>query len=80
MTLLTKRFWVDAAERSAATAAQSVLAAIGVDQVSALELDYKQLAGIALGSALLAIMKAVALSSRTSREVGTVRGTDSWDF
>ena len=64
MKILTPEFWKDAAERSVATAAQAALAAIGVDQVSAFDLNYKDLAGIAAGGALLALLKAVALSGR----------------
>lgn len=62
--MFNKSFWKDALERSVATAAQSVVAVIGVDAVSALDLDYKKLAGIAAGGALLSLLKAVSLSDR----------------
>lgn len=62
MSMFTKVFWKDAAERSVSTAAQSVLAVIGVDVLSpnAFDLDYKVLAGVAAGGALLSLVKALA--------------------
>jgi hypothetical protein len=69
MGLFSKAFWMDAAERAVSTAAQSVVAVIGVDVVSpnALDLDYKVLAGVAAGGALLSLVKALAKLGAASR-------------
>jgi len=65
MRFLTKKFWTGAIDRSVSTAAQSVLAVIAVDQVApnAFDLDYKTLAGVAAGGALLALLKAFAVGT-----------------
>jgi len=65
MRFLTKKFWTGAIDRSVSTAAQSVLAVIAVDQVTpnAFDLDYKTLAGVAAGGALLALLKALAVGT-----------------
>jgi hypothetical protein len=66
--VLTKEFWADTLERTLSTAAQSVVAVVGVDQVmpSAFALDYKALAGVAAGGALLALVKAFAKLGATA--------------
>lgn len=66
MTIFTRAFWVDAVERSVATAAEAAAATFVVDRMSAFSVDWKQLAGIALGAALAALLKAIAKSARTT--------------
>jgi hypothetical protein len=66
--LFTGAFWVDTLERTIATAAQSVVAVVGADQVfpNAFALDYKVLAGVAAGGALGALLKVFAKLGATA--------------
>ena len=72
--IFTKAFWMDATDRVVSTAAQSVLAVVAVDQVvpSAFTLDYKTLAGVAGGGALLALLKLLGKQALTA-QAPTVR-------
>lgn len=67
--LFTGDYWKDTAERVLSTAAQSVVAVIGVDQVlpNAFSLDYKVLAGVAAGGALAALLKSWAKLGATAQ-------------
>lgn len=64
----TKKFWIDALERAASTAAQAAIAMIGMDQFNAIQADWKAIAGTALGAAILSILKAMAASRVGSHE------------
>ena len=72
--IFTKAFWMDATDRVVSTAAQSVLAVVAVDQVvpNAFALDYKTLAGVAGGGALLALLKLLGKQALTA-QAPTVR-------
>lgn len=72
--IFTKAFWLDATDRVISTAAQSVLAVVGVDQVApnAFALDYKTLGGVAAGGALLALVKLLGKQALTA-QAPTVR-------
>lgn len=67
--LFTKAFWADTTERAVSTAAQAVVAVVGVDQVipNAFTLDYKVLAGVAAGGALAALVKSLAKLGATAQ-------------
>lgn len=67
--IFTGAFWMDAADRVVSTAAQSVLAVVAVDQVTpnAFDLDYKTLGGVALGGALLALVKLLGKQALTAQ-------------
>ena len=72
--IFTKAFWMDATDRVVSTAAQAVLAVVAVDQVvpNAFDLDYKTLAGVAGGGALLALLKLLGKQALTA-QAPTVR-------
>lgn len=57
--MFTKRFWVDTCERAITTGAESVLAAVGVDVVSAVTLNWEHVGGIALTAAFLSVLKSL---------------------
>jgi hypothetical protein len=65
--MFTTKFWRDAAERAASTAAQSALLVVGADQLNVLVLDWQNLAGFAAGGAFLSLLKALA----AARAVGS---------
>lgn len=59
----TKKFWYDALERAASTAAQGAIALIGMDAVfNPLQADWKYLGGVVLGMAILSLFKSMAAS------------------
>lgn len=58
--MLTKRYWLKLAERAVKTAAQSAVLFIAADQFSAWNLNYTELAGYALGGALLSALTSLA--------------------
>lgn len=61
--MITRRFWKKAAERAAKTAAQSALLVLGADQVNALTASWADVAGFALGGAVLSVLTSVATAS-----------------
>jgi hypothetical protein len=64
--MFTKEFWKAAAERAIATAAQSVIAVVGVDHLTnAFTLDWPTLGGVAAGGAFLSLLKSVAVGKFT---------------
>jgi TRAP-type uncharacterized transport system fused permease subunit len=71
--MFTKLFWMDAAERSLKTFFQVFLAiAIEENVFNALELDWKQIIGIALGAALVSIATSVVSSTVGKHETASL--------
>ncbi|MFE7627502.1 holin [Streptomyces sp. NPDC057509] len=60
--LTTAAFWRATAERSFRTAAQTLLATLGLDRVGVLDVDWGQGLSLAGSAALLAVLTAVATS------------------
>ena len=58
--MFRRAFWQAAAERAAKTAAQSALLVIGADQLNALQADWENVAGFALGGFVLSLLTSVA--------------------
>ncbi|MGC4947686.1 holin [Streptomyces sp. DT224] len=58
--MTTAAFWRATAERAARTAAQALLASLGLDQVGVLDVDWGQGLSLAGSAALLAVLTAVA--------------------
>jgi hypothetical protein len=80
----TRLFWQAAAERSLKTAAQVVLVGVGDDilNINALELNYAELGGLALGGALVSVLTSLVSSrvgnsgpSLTTEELDVPRAT-----
>lgn len=63
--MLTRVFWLAAVERAVKTAAQTALVTLGADRVDAFDADWRLVAGMALGGAVLSV-----LSSLASTQVG----------
>ncbi|MEV6102607.1 holin [Nocardia sp. NPDC051981] len=55
-------FWVATAERAVRTAAQTLLAAVGLTAADALDADWGQAFALAGGAALLAVLTAISAS------------------
>ncbi|MGL5908419.1 MAG: holin [Phycicoccus sp.] len=68
--MFTALFWRDATERALATAAQSTLAAwaVGDGLLNAFVVDWPTAGGIALGGAVLSLLKSVAATRVGDRE------------
>ena len=60
MTYLSRRFWRETAERSMKTAAQSALLVVGADQINAFAAGWADVAGFAVGGAVLSVLTSVA--------------------
>ena len=57
--MFSKKFWLDTCERAIATGAEAALAAIGVDAVSAVTLNWEHIGGMALTATLLSVLKSL---------------------
>ena len=64
MSIFTRAFWKDAAERSLKTLAQTAASTIGLDTVNVLALDWAQIGGISLGAALVSVLMSIASAPR----------------
>lgn len=58
--MTTSAFWKAAAERAAKTAAQSALLVLAAEQVNALTVGWTDVAGFALGGAVLSLLTSIA--------------------
>lgn len=60
--LTSKAFWASAFERAVKTVAQSALALLGTSQfVSALEIDWVEVGGVALLAGILSVLTSIAI-------------------
>ena len=57
--MFTKRFWLDTSERAITTGAEAALAAIGVDAVSVVTLNWAHIGGMALTATFLSVLKSL---------------------
>ncbi|MGW2177714.1 holin [Streptomyces sp. NPDC001732] len=60
MTVFSGAFWAATAERAVRTAAQTLLAALGLTAADALDADWGQALALAGGAALLAVLTAIS--------------------
>lgn len=63
--MLTVPFWRATTERAVRTAAQTLVATLGLDTLGVLDIDWGQGLSLAGSSALLAVLTAVAASGGT---------------
>jgi hypothetical protein len=67
--LLNQRFWASALEGALRASAAASLAVIGTDQlISALNVDWTQVAGVGLLAGVIALLTAVAVPDHEIRE------------
>jgi ABC-type lipoprotein release transport system permease subunit len=64
--IITRVFWIDAAERAIKTVAQSAVAAIGVAQTPILDIDAGAILGVAATAGLVSLLTSIASASRRS--------------
>jgi hypothetical protein len=62
MSIWTRTFWKDTAERVVASAAGGVLTALGMDAVDILDVDWKVLVGAGVGTGFVSLLKALVAS------------------
>ncbi|GGT74464.1 holin [Streptomyces atratus] len=62
--MFTSAFWLATAERAVRTAAQTLVATLGLDTVGVLDVDWGQGLSLAGSAALLAVLTAIATSGR----------------
>jgi hypothetical protein len=74
VTVFTRAFWKDTAERSISTTAQALIAVLGVDGLDWLNIDGKGIAGVAIGSGILSVLK--CLAAGRVNDVGTASLVD----
>lgn len=60
--MFTRAFWKDAAERAVSTAAQAAIAVLGADGFDLLNVDAAAVAGVAVGGAVLSLLKSLVAS------------------
>lgn len=66
--VFTKKFLVDTAERVIMTMAEAAAGAFGVNQVSALDMDWRHIGAIAASAGILALLKALYARNRGNPE------------
>ena len=54
-----KSFWIDAAERTIRTIAQSLLALMGTDALGIVGLDWMQMGSVAIGAGLMSLLTSI---------------------
>lgn len=67
--MFTKRFWKDATERAISTAAQSLVAVLGVDGLNWLHVDIKGVAATAGGAAILSLLKSIVAAKTVNNSI-----------
>ncbi len=60
--MLTPQFWTATTERAVKTAAQTLVALIGVDQVGVLELDWPAMLSVTATATILSVLTSIASS------------------
>jgi hypothetical protein len=63
--MLTTAFWLSTAERAVRTAAQTLVAALGLDTAGILHADWGDGLSLAAGAAVLTVLTALATSGGT---------------
>ncbi|MFE2600097.1 holin [Streptomyces sp. NPDC059396] len=63
--MFTKAFWKSTGERAVRTAAQTLVATLGLDTVGVIHADWSDGLSLASGSALLAVLTGIATSGGT---------------
>lgn len=63
MSIWSGKFWKATAERAIATAAQTAIPLVTGDYVNAFEMDFGEIAGVALGGALLSLLKSLGTNA-----------------
>lgn len=66
-----KQFWIDTGDRAVASFAQGAIAALGLDSVGLLDVDWSQGLSFAGAVALLSVLTSVAFRGGQDNQVGS---------
>jgi len=74
--MLTKAFWLAVTERAVKSAAQAAVLVIGAEQVNAVNVDWAQIGGFALGGFVLSVLTSIGSGVITSTPGPSLTGAE----
>ena len=72
--MLSKSFWIDAAERAVRTAAQTAVALIGTGAVGIIDVDWQNVASVSAVAAVVSLLTSIASNPVGDRGTASVVG------
>lgn len=72
--MLSKSFWIDAAERAVKTAAQTAVAMLGTGLVGIIDVDWQNVASVSAVAALVSLLTSIASNPVGDRGTAAVVG------
>lgn len=72
--MLSKSFWIDAAERAVKTAAQTAVAMLGTGLVGIIDVDWQNVASVSAVAAVVSLLSSIASNPVGDRGTAAVVG------
>lgn len=72
--MLSKSFWIDAAERAVKTAAQTAVAMLGTGMVGIIDVDWQNVASVSAVAAVVSLLTSIASNPVGDRGTAAVVG------
>lgn len=72
--MLSKSFWIDAAERAVKTAAQTAVAMLGTGLVGIIDVDWQNVASVSAVAAVVSLLTSIASNPVGDRGTAAVVG------